>query len=572
MNGGERIARVLAASGVKVIFTLCGGHISPILVGAKSLGIRVVDTRHEVNAVFAADAMARLTGIPGVAAVTAGPGVTNALTAIKNAQLAQSPIVVFGGATAGLLRGRGSLQDIDQHELVRPHVKAFLRPSNVGSLDTATADALAIAASGVPGPVFIECPVDLLYPEELVRSWFASKSSKSSIRDRLFAWYLGRYADRIFSGAGDEPDAPGRAIRRLDPSAREIARIALQLARAERPLMIVGSQAVHPAGEARDVAEAVERLGIPVYLTGMSRGLLGRDHPLQIRHRRRDALKASDLVVLVGVPCDFRLDYGRQIGRRTLIGINRSRRDLTLNRRPDVAVLAEPGRALRALAERVTPRDRRAWIETLRQGDSAREGEIEATAAEPVDGVNPLALCRAIENALDDDSILVADGGDFVSTASYIVRPRGPLSWLDPGAFGTLGVGAGFAMAAKLARPGAEVWILYGDGSAGFSIAEFDSFVRHRIPVIAVVGNDGCWTQIAREQVDVLGDDTACMLGQSSYHAVAEGFGAAGILVREPSEVDGAIANAKAIACEGRPVLVDIRIGSTDFRKGSISI
>jgi acetolactate synthase-1/2/3 large subunit len=208
----------------------------------------------------------------------------------------------------------------------------------------------------------------------------------------------------------------------------------------------------------------------------------------------------------------------------------------------------------------------------LRAADEEREGEIVASANEPVEHVNPLALCQAIERAMAPKSIIVADGGDFVSTASYIVRPRAPLSWLDPGPFGTLGVGAGFALGAAVSRPDDERWILYGDGALGFSLAEFDTFARHRIPVIAVVANDGCWTQIYREQIDILGDDTGCMLARTDYHVAAEGLGGCGLLLKDPEKVDETLQQAKRAAASGRPVLVNAWIGKSAFRKGSISM
>jgi acetolactate synthase-1/2/3 large subunit len=306
----------------------------------------------------------------------------------------------------------------------------------------------------------------------------------------------------------------------------------------------------------------------------MARGLLGRSHPLQMRHKRRDALRAADLIILAGVPCDFRLDYGRHIPRRALyISANRSRADLTRNRRPDIGLLADAGLFLQALATHYAPGERWAeWRAQLRERDAARDAEIERQAREPAEHINPLHLCRELADALPDDSVIVADGGDFVATASYIVRPPGPLTWLDPGPFGTLGVGGGFALGAKLARPEAEVWLLYGDGSAGYSLAEFDTFVRHGVPVVGVVGNDAGWTQIAREQVEMLKDDVATVLAYSDYDRVAAGFGAAGLRVEDPELVGDTLAEARRTAAAGRPVLVNAILGKTDFRKGSMSM
>jgi acetolactate synthase-1/2/3 large subunit len=575
MNGGERVAAALKANGVRWLFTLCGGHISPILAAAKARGIRIVDTRHEATAVFAADAVARLTGEPGVAAVTAGPGLTNAITALKNAQLAQSPLVLLGGAAPTALQGRGALQDIDQRALVAPHVKHLARVRRVRDLGPAVETALLEAASGVPGPVFVECPVDLLYDEALIRQWYADAAGKGTAPgDRLLRWFLNRHARRMFAGA--DTAAPPRAVQAQPPAAAEgdIARAADALARAERPLAVIGSQAVLLARDARAVAEAVGALQVPVYLSGMARGLLGPDHPLQLRHARRNALREADCVLLAGVPCDFRLDYGRHVRRSaTLIAANRSQADARMNRRPAIAAIGDAGRTLATLAHRVGERAARAeWLAQLRARDDAREREINAQAVAPGERVNPIAFFRELDRAAGEAAVFVADGGDFVATASYILRPRRPLAWLDPGAFGTLGVGAGFALGAQLVRPRDEVWLVWGDGASGYGLVEFDTFVRHGVPVIAVVGNDASWAQIAREQVKMLGDDVGTVLARSAYHAVVEGFGAVGIEVTSMDQVAGALQHAREVAREGRPVLVNVWLDRTDFREGSISM
>lgn len=578
-DGGQQLAEVLAAHGVRFLFTLCGGHISPILVGAKRRGIRVVDVRDEASAVFAADSVARLTGVPGVAAVTAGPGLTNTVTALKNAQMAQSPVVVLGGATGTILKGRGSLQDIDQMALVAPHVKWAATTSRVRDLVPTLEKALFVAGDGVPGPVFVECPVDLLYPEEIVRKLYLDMGGGSgrSLSARALSTYLGWHVDKLFRGAQRSKVSAPISTEPALPRPFEVRRAARRLMRSRRPVLMVGSQALVRAERSAEVAEAVERLGLPTYLSGMARGLLGKGHRLQLRHQRRLALREADLVILAGVPCDFRLDYGRQIGAKTkLIAANLSEEDLRKNRVPDLAIACDPGRfleALAALAKQDAESDGRGeWLNGLRDRDVYREDEIAKRAEAVTEYINPLALCREIEAQLDPDSVLVADGGDFVATASYSVSPRGPLSWLDPGVFGTLGVGGGFALGAKLCRPDAEVWILYGDGSAAYSIAEFDTYVRHQLPVIAVVGNDASWAQIAREQVEVLGDDVGTVLRRSDYHVVAEGFGAKGFLLDAPERIAATLAAAKAEAARGHPVLINVLLGKSDFRKGSISM
>ncbi|MGD8977285.1 MAG: thiamine pyrophosphate-binding protein [Gammaproteobacteria bacterium] len=575
MHGGDRVAEVLKAQGVRCVFTLCGGHVSPILTGARAQGIRVVDTRHEATAVFAADAMARMTGTPGVAVVTAGPGLTNTITAVKNAQLAQSPLIVIGGATATVLKGRGALQDIDQVALMEPHVKQVLVVGRIRELVPNLERAFAIAKSGVPGPVFLECPVDLLYPEDVVREWYGIGKRGGGFAGRVQRLYLRRHLGRMFDDRLGQ--RPGPAMIEPVPGAvaEQVLAVGQKLRAARRPLLIVGSQAVCEPDRVASVAEAVDRIGVPVYLSGMARGLLGSRHPRHYRHRRREALKSADVVILAGVPCDFRLDYGRHVQRgAVLVSANRSRDELRLNRKPDIGLLADPGSFLADLS-RAAPAAGDAWSDWRAELDGReqeREDGIVRDAAESGEFANPLAVCRGVNQALSEDSIVVADGGDFVGTASYIVRPRGPLRWLDPGVFGTLGVGAGFAIGAAVARPGSQVWALFGDGSLGYSLSEFDTFVRHQIPLIAVVGNDGCWSQIAREQVKLLKDDVGVMLQRSDYHRVVAGFGASGLVIHDDGEIADVLEQACEIARGGHPVLVNALLGRSDFREGSISI
>jgi acetolactate synthase-1/2/3 large subunit len=577
MNGGDLIAGALAAHGVRFLFTLCGGHISPILVGAKNRDIRVIDVRHEATAVFAADAVARLTGVPGVAAVTAGPGCTNTITAVKNAQLAQSPVIVLGGATGTILKGRGALQDIDQMSLFEPHVKWAVSVERVRDLEGILYGAFHRAQDGVPGPVFVECPVDLLYGEELVRDMYGAKATQGRSRnlgDRALRWVLQRHVRRLFAGAGSRGLLPVESPESPEPSPSRLKKVRRYLKSARKPVLMVGSQALLDPGRVSGLASAVESLGIPVFLTGMARGLLGRGHRLQVRHQRRRALRRADLVILAGVPCDFRLDYGRQISRRAkLVAVNRDESEIDRNRRPNLGVVADPGAFLKGLATiSGAGSGWDPWLDELRERDRERHDDIVERSGETTDFVNPLALVREIEDSVAEDSVLVVDGGDFVATASYVVSPRSPLSWLDPGVFGTLGVGAGFALGAKLCRPEAEVWVLYGDGSAAFSLAEFDTFVRHDLPVIAVVGNDASWAQIARDQVELLDDDVGTVLRRTDYDVVAAGYGGEGLRLHQPSDMAEVIGAAKTEAASGRPVLINALLGKSDFRKGSISV
>ena len=579
-DGGAIIGRVLASRGVKQLFTLCGGHISPILVGAEANDIKVVDVRDEVSAVFAADAVARMTGIPGVAAVTAGPGVTNTVTAVKNAQLAQSPLVIFGGAAATLLKGRGALQDIDQVSVMESITKWAVSIKKVSSIQPTLEKALDLAQDGVPGPVFIEVPIDVLYPEEMVREMFMKESGVKDAKNlgsKALELYMRGHLYRQFHQPHVSIAPPLRESLPPRPSSKspQVDKVASLIRAAERPALVIGSQALANCQDAAPIADAVQALGVPTWLGGMARGLLGRYSDIQFRHKRTAALKEADLVIVAGFPFDFRMGYGRSISSRaTLVAANLSSSEMRKNRRPEVPVHMHAGEFLRelALAAGGGLGPWSDWFDTLRARELARDEEINEQAHAPADLVNPLQLFQRIEEKMAEDAVLVVDGGDFVATASYILRPRQPLSWLDPGVYGTLGVGGGFAVGASLVRPGKEVWLIYGDGSCAYSLAEMDTCVRHGLAPIAVIGTDGSWSQIAREQIPMLGTDVGTVLNRTAYHEVGQGYGAVGLLLDDPSKVEATLDEAKALAAAGKPVVINVHIAGTDFRKGSISV
>ncbi|MHA2249669.1 MAG: thiamine pyrophosphate-binding protein [Candidatus Kariarchaeaceae archaeon] len=580
LHGGELVGEVLKSHNVKFLFTLCGGHISPILVGSKNHGIKVIDVRDEVNAVFAADAVSRLTGIPGVAAVTAGPGLTNTITAVKNAQLAETPVIILGGATATVLKGRGSLQDINQMSLMKPHVKWASSVKRVKDIVPVIVKAFEKSQSGVPGPVFIELPIDLLYPEQLVRDSYGISNGvpPKSFFAKVSKWYLTRRANKIFAGGFDLTKMPNQPVQAIEASDKQISKVATYIKNSKKPVMLIGSQSTLNPSEITELQKSVEKLKMPTFLSGMARGLLGKNHPLHIRHKRRNALKEADLVILAGVAQDFRLDYGRHMnGHSIVISINRNKSTLRQNqliKRTKLKIHADPGLFLHKLASNFQLQNGvwKGWQKTLLQRHDARNNEIITMGEKRTDYINPLQFCQEIEGVLDDNSLIIGDGGDWISTFSYIVQPRSPLRWLDPGVFGTLGAGAGFALGAKLTHPQTEIWLIYGDGSVGYSLAEFDTFVRHNIPIIAVVGNDASWTQIAREQVPFFNDDIGTTLSYTDYHKVVEGFGAVGIQVKHIDDVPDALKKAKALAKSGKPVLINALIGKTEFRKGSLSM
>ncbi|KAF8561567.1 hypothetical protein P879_02438 [Paragonimus westermani] len=618
--GGELVADVLRAHRVPFIFTLCGGHISPILVAAEKRNIRVIDVRHEASAVFAADAVSRLSGRVGVAVVTAGPGLTNTVTAVKNAQMAESPLVLLAGAAAGLLRGRGSLQDIDQLTLFRPLCKWCGRINRVKDIIPVLCTAFFQACSETPGPVLVEFPIDTLYSYNLVRQHFRILEKPHSLGQRVTNWYLRFYLFRLFANGFQispcAPDVEPTSIPVREPiipmpSGGHVDKLILLLARAKCPVLVVGSQAVLPPVPASVTAEHVKALCVPAYLTGMARGLLGRKHPMVFRHARRAALRSADVIVLAGAVCDFRLDYGRILNRKAkVIVINRDKKQSSLNSdlfwRPYLIIRADVGTTLAdlsaGLSERFPcsnefrcPQD---WIDELRTREDHRDEEIRQSAlVQSGDRTNPLAVLWNLEHhglptSDQEDAIIIADGGDFVGSAAYILRPRGPLSWLDPGPFGTLGAGGGFALGAKLCRPNATVWVIFGDGSAGYSLAEWDSLMRHHAPAIAVIGNDGCWSQIARDQVNLFGSNVACSLNTIRYDVIGAAYagsqmaaadyaggdhvpdnGGAFVVNRSNfASIRQVFAEAKLLSTSGRPSVINCLIATGNFRDGSISL
>ena len=572
-HGGSIVAETLVQHDVKFIFTLCGGHISPILVACKEKGIRVVDVRHEATAVFAADAVSRLSPAIGVAAVTAGPGLTNTLTAVKNIQMAQVPVLLLGGATATILKGRGSLQDIDQMALLRPLTKYQVIIKRSKDIANEINKAIIIAQSGVPGPVFVELPLDLLYPQDLVRELYGLNTD-----DQKRSWwmekYLQRSLNRIFASFETAP-SPIPEITCPMPVPSIVKKASKMIFNSKRPVLLIGSQTMLNVTEVDNLAQKLASMNIPMFVSGMARGLLSKKELNIFRHQRKKALQEADLVILAGVPCDFRLGYGRQINRDAeIISINRSRNDLYLNRKPTLAIQADPGSFFSNLPENPLENrvDSDAWIDTMRQRDKKRLDQIHEQTEISTDYVNPLKFFTELDKHLNDGDILIADGGDFVATASYILRPRSNLGWLDPGPFGTLGVGAGFILGGKLTHPNSIVWGIYGDGAFGYSMVEFDTFVRHKIPLIAIIGNDSGWTQIARDQVEIFEDPIATELGNTNYHEVVAALGGQGLQIMDKKEIDDVLNTAKEFAAAGKSVAINVKIGKTDFRKGSISI
>ena len=568
---GLEIGSFFKQKNISSVFTLCGGHISPILVGCEKENINIIQVRDEVSAVFAADAVSRLTDSVGVAIVTAGPGVTNTITAIKNAQMAQSPVLLIGGAAATLLKGRGSLQDIDQISLLKTYVKSAVSVKKTRDVIPTLANALNIATSGVPGPVFVELPIDLLYPEEDIRKEFINQLPKSGYFGKIAHWYVERHLNDLFSSK--KSSIKVKPVKEFKIDQRKIDKAALAIVKAKKPVFLLGNQVTQNKEFLPMCLKSIDKLSVPTFTSGMARGCFGSSDKYFFRHNRKHALKNADVVVTLGIPLDFRLGYGFSINKdATLIAVNKSKEDLNKNRKPDIGIHADPSRIMHEIGKIINPPSCKEWIKELTGLEEKRETEILQFSKYETDFVNPVHLCKTIDKYIDEESILVADGGDFVGTASYTIRPRSSLGWLDPGPFGTLGVGGGFAIGAKSSFPKKEVWVFYGDGASAYSLAEFDTLCRHKLPVIAIIGNDASWQQIAREQKQMLGSNIGTELAFNAYEKVVEGYGGKGYYVENHDSLDETLKRAKEDAKFGYPVLVNIKISKSDFRKGSISV
>jgi thiamine pyrophosphate-dependent acetolactate synthase large subunit-like protein len=568
---GLEVGKFFKEKNISKVFTLCGGHISPILVGCEKENIDIIQVRDEVSSVFAADAVSRLTDSIGVAIVTAGPGVTNTVTAIKNAQMAQSPLLLIGGAAATLLKGKGSLQDIDQISLLKTYVKSAVSVSKARNVIPTLANAINIANSGVPGPVFVELPIDLLYPEEDIRKEHINQLPKEGLVAKFMHWYVNRHLNDLFSTK--KSSIKIHPVKDFKLNQKQIDKAALSIVRAKKPVFILGNQVTQNKEFLSMFLKSITKLNVPTYTSGMARGCFGKEDSFFFKHNRKHALKNADVVVTLGVPLDFRLSYGFSINKNAnLIAVNKSKEDLKRNRKPDIGINGDPSRIMHEIGKIINAPSCQEWIDELTSLEHEREDEINILAEEKFDNVNPIYLCKAIDQLIDNESILVADGGDFVGTASYAIKPRQALGWLDPGPFGTLGVGGGFAVGAKCSLPGKEVWILYGDGASAYSLAEFDTLCRHKLPVIAIIGNDASWQQIAREQKQMLGSNIGTELAFNAYEKVVEGYGGKGYYVDNQDTLIDTLKQAKADAKLGYPVLVNVKLSKSDFRKGSISV
>lgn len=574
VHGGRLIAKTLAREGIDALFTLCGGHIAAIYDGCLDEGIRVVDVRHEQTAGHAADGWARITGKPGVVAVTAGPGLTDAVTAVATARRSGVPMVVLGGAGPRVFRDMGSLQDMDHVELMRPICKWATTVTETRRLGEYITIALRKAQSGVPGPVFLELPLDVLM--EMVDL--------------------------------DTVPMPVnfRTTARMGPDPVALEQALALVAAAERPLAVVGSQLRWSREPVETLAAFMEKTGIPTFVNGMARGLVDADGPHFLNRSRKYALKNADLVLIFGTPFDFRVSYGQsekivggtQSGKAGTLMLNLAapviHKDAKIvqvdldgeeigrnrTRGVEVGLVSDSGLVLEALTAGTSAggaERRAAWNTAVRADEKQKWDKMNVEIAGDGgldDAPNPLRVCAEVDRFVRPGDIVIGDGGDFVGTAAYVMKPFGVSTWMDPGPLGTLGVGPGYALAAKVAKPGARVIIMFGDGSFGLHAMELEAMQRQGLPIVAIIGNDAGWTQILRGQKDFYGEKrlVATKLDYTRYEKISDCYGGHGEWVDKLGDLVPALERAFAAADGGKVAVVNVKLSASAFRSQSISV
>jgi acetolactate synthase-1/2/3 large subunit len=550
-HGGMHAVAAARQHGVQTMFTLSGGHVFPLYDGAVKADppMRIVDVRHEQTAVFAAEATARLTRLPGLAVLTAGPGVTNGISAITTAHFNGSPVVVIGGRAPDYRWGSGSLQEFDHPALLGPVTKRAWTEHETAGVGPAVSEAFRLAAQRHRGPVFLDISLEALFGTGEPRPGSPTAAGSGAAG----------------SGApAGTPGGDGGQTGALDQGA--VAQIAALLARARRPVLVLGSD-VWLDGAQEAARGAAEELRLPVIANGQGRGILPAAHELLVTRARSAALGQADLVIVAGTPLDFRLGYGEFGGknaapRASVVHVadapgqiathcqlaGSASGDLTEFFTGLASAAAGTAAAARPWAADWLPR-----LQEARRNAIAADSALLSSDCEPV---HPMRIYGELAPLLDSDAVVIGDGGDFVSYAGKYIEPKRPGGWLDPGPYGCLGTGLGYAIAARIARPSAQVVLLLGDGAAGFSLMDVDTLVRHRLPVVMICGNNGIWGLEKHPMQALYGYDVAADLQSGCrYDQVVTALGGAGELVTSPGAIAPALRRAFA---SGVPYLVNV--------------
>jgi acetolactate synthase I/II/III large subunit len=525
LHGGRLVAARLAAHGISKLFTLSGGHLFSIYDGCREEGIEIVDTRHEQSAAFAAEGWAKATREPGVCALTAGPGVTNGMSALAASLQNASPVLALGGRAPAFRWGQGSLQEIDHVPFVAPVTKLARTAETTAEIPGLVDEALRAVLEPPTGPAFIDFPLDQVFMEAEVALEAPAQQPDP----------------------GDRPAADGDALDRAADLLRGAA----------KPVVMAGTGLYWARGE-RALRELCDELGVPVFLNGLARGCVPADHPLFYSRARGTALKGADVALVVGVPMDFRLGFGGSFGDETkVVVIGSSPPERPHPREPAAELFGGVAATLDALRRGASGGpDRAAWAAELREVENEKRAGERAELTDDRAPLHPLRVYHELAQVLDRDAVVIGDGGDFVSYAGRVIETYEPGCWMDPGPFGCLGAGPGYALAAKLARPEAQVCLLLGDGAFGFSGLEFDTLVRHGVPVVGVMGNNGIWGLEKHPMEFLYGYSVAAELQPGCrYDEVVRALGGHGELVARPDELRPALERAFA---SGRPALVNV--------------
>ena len=523
LHGGRLVAKRLKAHGVSKLFTLSGGHLWSIYDGCREEGIDIVDTRHEQSAAFAAEGWAKATREPGVCALTAGPGVTNGMSALASALQNGSPMLALGGRAPAARWGMGSLQEIDHVPFVAPVTKLARTAATTADIPGLVDDALRVCLEPPTGPTFLDFPLDQVFMESDVEA--------------------------------DLPAAEPVPVPTADGG--ELDRAAELLRAASKPVVMAGTGLYWAHGE-QAVRSLCGELQIPVFLNGLARGCVPADHPMFFSRARGAALKSADVALVVGVPMDFRLGFGASFGDETQIVAIDSARPVRAHPRAVAAELyGGVADTLDALRSGVGGgRERSGWIAELREIENEKRAAEQEDFVDDRAPLHPMRVYHELAQVLDRDAVVIGDGGDFVSFAGRVIDTFEPGCWMDPGPYGCLGAGPGFALAAKLARPERQVCLLLGDGAFGFSGLEFDTFVRHGVPVVSVMGNNGIWALEKHPMELIYGYSVAADLQAGCrYDEIVRTLGGHGELVERPEDLRPALERAFS---SGQPALVNV--------------